>query len=732
MVLLWSIEDRAAVQPRVVAMAEIYKLPTTLRCRDQAPLTDDERELLREELRAADEIWVFWSKGARRSPFVIAALQLAVALEAEEAAARRPSMQAPTRMVTMPLDSTVLVPGLPPPQPDPRIRGEHPIRAAVWSGLNTLGGLSTLALGTWGYLLGDQGALWWVAVVALLACAILLGLAQIASQGDWVVRTGQVYRWGSWLAHATVPQILSVSERILVRIYGEKPLSWRSITASALLGTATVLPLALLWAWSLAFMTNCGLDSTATVVGIKAASDIIIPLSVLNLIFDFIALLMTRGVLCWLLRNPTIPRIALGLVADMLLLLTTALLPLVLNVQAKANLGDLGQVLTNPAAVVEHLALLFMGGLHLANLGRDFVVSGLLISGMSMLTGCLPTLVHGSMLLVAGANQAMGRLPGRVLGEALRRLADRPAGPQEALVPAGVLALAFLSALSPWRGEISEEDWMPITSDTCQSGCAIGVTDSGSERIVTLQTGFKMQTSELTQATWSRVISRAHEMHQPTWGLPDQPSVYRGKNLPVESVTQCEAERFANLWSLVEGYIPAYSAAGSNPAALEGCESGAEIHWNVDANGYRLPTETEYLVAAWACQPPGVCTSAGYLAAHAAPNLWQEGSISSVCKWRPGPVMHHRPNLLGLYDIPGNIAELVWSAPPPGMRSGPNGGAEELSNQCPFPEGLLDDISPTFQATIRDWYGPKGNWFALGGFRLVQSIAATPTATTAQ
>jgi hypothetical protein len=97
---------------------------------------------------------------------------------------------------------------------------------------------------------------------------------------------------------------------------------------------------------------------------------------------------------------------------------------------------------------------------------------------------------------------------------------------------------------------------------------------------------------EISQGRWYSVVSdpRFHE-----WGLPHYPSIYRNPAYPVESISLCEAMRFANAMSIRDDYEPAYLDQDGNPA-LEGCEGTDELPVAQEVGGYRLPTLAEWLV----------------------------------------------------------------------------------------------------------------------------------------
>jgi hypothetical protein len=80
---------------------------------------------------------------------------------------------------------------------------------------------------------------------------------------------------------------------------------------------------------------------------------------------------------------------------------------------------------------------------------------------------------------------------------------------------------------------------------------------------------FSMGKYEVTQKEWRDVIG-------------NNPSYFKGDNLPVERVSWYEAVEYCNKRSWREGLGPAYTINGTN------------VRWDRNANGYRLPTEAEW------------------------------------------------------------------------------------------------------------------------------------------
>jgi formylglycine-generating enzyme required for sulfatase activity len=137
---------------------------------------------------------------------------------------------------------------------------------------------------------------------------------------------------------------------------------------------------------------------------------------------------------------------------------------------------------------------------------------------------------------------------------------------------------------------------------------------------------FLMDRYEVTQEQYVKLVGA-------------NPSSFTEANRPVDTITWIHAVLYCNLRSRAEGLQPCYD------------EESETWQCNFKANGYRLPTEAEW---EYACRAG---TETEYYFGSGSRSLKKHAWYAENSFKKTHCVGQKRPNLWGLYDMYGNVAE---------------------------------------------------------------------------
>lgn len=216
---------------------------------------------------------------------------------------------------------------------------------------------------------------------------------------------------------------------------------------------------------------------------------------------------------------------------------------------------------------------------------------------------------------------------------------------------AALLVLAVLMAAMPINGEATElpepDGFVLVTGGTFKPLLQDG---TPSDYDVTISS-FYVGKYEVTQAEYQTAMGT-------------NPSYFSGyPNRPVEQVSWFDAIEYCNRRSMQEGLTPCYSYGrqGTDPNDWPSRWNKADDnHTNVSCNwfadGYRLPTEMEWMFAARGGNQSQGYVYSGSDTIEKVAWLWKDESQEN----RTHDVGQKDPNELGNYDMSGNVFEWVW------------------------------------------------------------------------
>jgi formylglycine-generating enzyme len=196
-----------------------------------------------------------------------------------------------------------------------------------------------------------------------------------------------------------------------------------------------------------------------------------------------------------------------------------------------------------------------------------------------------------------------------------------------------------------------------------------------------------------------------------------------GDNYPVYYVSWFNAIKYCNLRSMGEGLTPCYSylTYGTNPNSWPAGWVNNHLNISCDwpANGYRMPTEMEWIFAA-----------RGGISTH---NYTYSGSntIGDVAWYNTnaGGSSHvvgtKAPNELGIYDMTGNVWEWCWdiwaTSFPSGAQTNPHGPT--TGNYRVFCGGSRADAPAWCAITYHqfNYSDPSTDYYTNVGFRVCRA-----------
>ena len=200
-------------------------------------------------------------------------------------------------------------------------------------------------------------------------------------------------------------------------------------------------------------------------------------------------------------------------------------------------------------------------------------------------------------------------------------------------------------------------------------------------------------------------VEVTQELYRIVTGI--NPSYYSNKNdHPVEQVSWYDAILFCNKLSQIKGFKLCYKIEGS------------EIVCDFGADGYRLPTEAEWVVAAGSVDPINQMWSG----TSTQDSLIHYSWFYRNSQGRTHPVNTKKPNNLGIYDMSGNVWEWCWDEYDQPVTMSQNNLTRSPGDKARIIHGgSWVNYSNYCQIGFRDYFRPTYSSSNIG-FRVVRTV----------